>query len=145
MLAIALATVQLNAIRLNASVVAAPNFIPMDQTNKIFYIEFHASDLGKTKAFFEKVFGWTFTDYGPDYTSFVDGQIAGGFFRSDKRALRDAGSAMVVILNPRLEETLRLVVDHGGTITQEIFSYPGGRRFHFTEPSGNELSVCSEA
>jgi hypothetical protein len=51
---------------------------------------------------------------------------------------------MVVILNPRLEETLRLVVDHGGTITQEIFSYPGGRRFHFTEPSGNELSVCSE-
>jgi hypothetical protein len=117
----------------------------MDQTNKICYIEFHASDLGKTKAFFEKAFGWTFTDYGPDYTSFVDGQIAGGFFRSDKHASRDAGSAMVVILNPSLEETLRRVVEHGGKITQEIFSYPGGRRFHFTEPSGNELSVCAES
>jgi predicted enzyme related to lactoylglutathione lyase len=116
----------------------------MDQTNKIIYVEFHASDLEKTKAFFEKVFGWAFTDYGPDYTSFTDGRIAGGFFRSDKRASVAAGSALVVILHPRLEEALQRVADHGGRITQEIFSYPGGRRFHFTEPSGNELSVCSE-
>jgi uncharacterized protein len=63
----------------------------MDQTNKIIYVEFHASDLEKTRAFFEKVFGWTFTDYGPDYTSFVDGQIAGGFARSDKRAVDGEG------------------------------------------------------
>ncbi len=117
----------------------------MDLTNKICYVEFHASDLGKTRTFFEKAFGWTFTDYGPDYTSFVDGQMAGGFFRSDKRASKDAGSALVVILNPALEETLKRVVEHGGKITQEIFSYPGGRRFHFTEPSGNELSVCAES
>ena len=103
----------------------------MDNTNKIIYIEFHAADIEKTRTFFEKVFGWKFTDYGPDYTSFVDGQIAGGFFRSDKRA------------SSRLEETLRRVVDHGGKVTRDIFSYPGGRRFHFTEPSGNELSVCS--
>ncbi len=116
----------------------------MDHTNKIYYIEFHASDLEKTKAFFEKVFGWTFTDYGPDYTSFVDGQIAGGFARSNKRSSQAAGGALVVILNPQLEETLRRVVEHGGKVTQEIFSYPGGRRFHFTEPSGNELSVCAE-
>ncbi|HMD60417.1 MAG TPA: VOC family protein [Opitutaceae bacterium] len=116
----------------------------MDQANKIIYVEFHASDLGKTKAFFEKVFGWTFTDYGPDYTSFVDGRISGGFFHSDKRASIAAGSALVVIFHPQLEETLRRVVDNGGKVTQEIFPYPGGRRFHFTEPSGNELSVCSE-
>jgi predicted enzyme related to lactoylglutathione lyase len=116
----------------------------MDQTNKIFYVEFHATDLGKTRAFFEKVFGWVFTDYGPDYTSFSDGRIAGGFFRSDKRASMDSGSALVVIQNPRLEETLTGVVQHGGKITKEIFSYPGGRRFHFTEPSGNELSVCAD-
>ena len=115
----------------------------MDQTNKIIYVEFHASDLVKTKAFFTDVFGWTFTDYGPDYTSFVDGQIAGGFFRSDKRASAAEGSVMVVIFHPQLEETLRRVADHGGNITREIFSYPGGRRFHFTETSGNELSVCS--
>jgi predicted enzyme related to lactoylglutathione lyase len=116
----------------------------MDQTNKIIYIEFHAFDLVKTRAFFENVFGWTFTDYGPDYTSFADGRIAGGFARSDKRSSLAAGGALTVILHPDLEETLRRVVDHGGKITQEIFSFPGGRRFHFTEPSGNELSVCSE-
>jgi uncharacterized protein len=117
----------------------------MDQTNKIMYIEFHASDLGKTKAFFEKVFGWAFTDYGPDYTSFVDGRIAGGFARSDKRSSVATGGSLVVILHPQLEDTLRRVVDNGGKITQEIFSFPGGRRFHFTEPSGNELSVCCES
>ncbi|HXN35886.1 MAG TPA: VOC family protein [Opitutaceae bacterium] len=116
----------------------------MDQTNKIFYVELPASDPGKTRAFFEKVFGWTFTDYGPDYTAFTDGRMAGGFFRSEKRASLAAGSALVVIQHPRLEETLKRVVDHGGKVTQEIFSYPGGRRFHFTEPSGNELSVCAD-
>ena len=116
----------------------------MDQTNRIIYVEFHASELEKSKAFFEKVFGWTFTDYGPDYTSFTDGQLGGGFFRSDKHALYSTGSGLVVIFHPRLEETLKRVVEHGGKITQEIFSYPGGRRFHFTEPSGNELSVCSD-
>lgn len=139
------ATIQVNAIRLNVPMPGTPKPAPMDLTNKIYYVEFHASDLGKTKAFFEKVFGWTFTDYGPDYTSFTDGQIAGGFFRSDKRASKDAGSVLVVILNAALEETLKRVVEHGGKVTQEIFSYPGGRRFHFTEPSGNELSVCAES
>ena len=116
----------------------------MDQTNKICYVEFHAADLEKTKAFFERAFGWSVTDYGPDYTSFVDGRIAGGFARSDKRASMAKGSALVVLFHPRLEEALARVLEHGGKITQEIFSYPGGRRFHFTEPSGNELSVCSE-
>jgi uncharacterized protein len=116
----------------------------MDPTNKIIYVEFQASDLGKTRAFFEKVFGWTFTDYGPDYTSFADAGIAGGFARSGQRASLASGSALVVIQHPKLEETLKRVVDHGGKVTQEIFSYPGGRRFHFTEPSGNELSVCAD-
>jgi predicted enzyme related to lactoylglutathione lyase len=116
----------------------------MDQTNRIIYVEFHSTDLEKTKGFFEKVFGWTFTDYGPDYTSFVDGQLAGGFFRSDKHASYAAGSPLVVIFHPRLEEALARVAEHGGRITQQIFAYPGGRRFHFTEPSGNELSVCSD-
>ncbi|HEY4990006.1 MAG TPA: VOC family protein [Opitutaceae bacterium] len=116
----------------------------MNHTNKIFYIEFQASDLEGTKAFFTKAFGWTFTDYGPDYTSFSDGQLAGGFARSDKRGTLASGSPLVVLFNARLEETLALVVASGGTVTRDIFSYPGGRRFHFTEPSGNELSVCAE-
>ena len=71
--------------------------------------------------------------------------IAGGFARSDKRSTMASGGALVVLFHPRLEETLDLVTRSGGRITQAIFSYPGGRRFHFTEPSGNELSVCSEA
>jgi predicted enzyme related to lactoylglutathione lyase len=113
--------------------------------NAICYVEFHASDLTKTKAFFEKVFGWAFTDYGPDYVAFEDGHLAGGFARSDKKASLATGSALVVIFSTELEKTLAQVVTHGGTITQDIFSYPGGRRFHFTEPSGNELSVCTES
>jgi predicted enzyme related to lactoylglutathione lyase len=116
----------------------------MDQANRIIYVEFQALDLEKTKAFFSAVFGWKFTDYGPDYISFEDGQLSGGFARSDKRASLAKGSALVVIFHPKLEDTLKKVVEHGGKITQEIFSYPGGRRFHFTEPSGNELSVCSD-
>jgi len=115
----------------------------MNQTNRICYVEFQASDLEKTKAFFTTVFGWKFTDYGPDYTSFEDGSLAGGFVRSDKKAAASRGSALVVIFHDHLEEALQKVVAHGGHVTQEIFSYPGGRRFHFTEPSGNELSVCT--
>jgi predicted enzyme related to lactoylglutathione lyase len=115
----------------------------MNQNNQICYIEYQAADLEKTKAFFQQVFGWTFTDYGPDYTSFLDGQLAGGFTRSDQQASMAKGSALVVIFHAQLEEALKRVVDHGGKITQEIFSFPGGRRFHFAEPSGNELSVCA--
>ena len=116
----------------------------MKHETKICYVEFHARDLAATRAFFEKSFGWDFTDYGPDYMSFADGRIAGGFFRSDKCACYEAGSPMVVLLDQKLEECLARVTSHGGKITRPIFSYPGGRRFHFTEPSGNELSVCAE-
>ncbi len=116
----------------------------MDQANKIIYVEFHASDPAQSRAFFEKAFGWTFTDYGPDYTSFTDGGISGGFHRSDRRSSLAAGGALVVIQNPKLEDALKRVTESGGKITQDIFAYPGGRRFHFTEPCGNELSVCAE-
>jgi len=132
--------VQLNAIRPNIRRVSTP----MSTHNHVYYVEFQASDLAKTKAFFEQVFGWTFTDYGPDYTSFADSGLHGGFARSEKKAALATGSALVVILSNQLENTQHEVVAHGGRITQEIFSYPGGRRFHFTEPSGNELAVCAE-
>ena len=123
---------------------AEPTTKPMNNANQIDYIEFSASDLPGTKAFFEQVFGWKFTDYGPDYSSFEDGRITGGFFRSDKRASLVTGTALVVIFHPRLEEIRQRVLDHGGKITRDIFSFPGGRRFHFTEPSGNELAVWSD-
>jgi uncharacterized protein len=109
--------------------------------HKIDYVEYASTDLAKTKEFFVRVFGWKFTDYGPDYTSFEDGRIAGGFFKADSVA---KGGPLVVIYAADLEATEAQVKAAGGKIVKETFSFPGGRRFHFTEPSGNELSVWSE-
>ncbi|MGW8317440.1 MAG: VOC family protein [Bacteroidales bacterium] len=116
----------------------------MDHHNKINYIEFPASDLNATKAFFSEAFGWSFQDYGPEYTSFLDGGVSGGFYQSDKSTSPEKGSALIVLYSKDLEGTFARVVKAGGTIVKEIFSFPGGRRFHFTEPSGNELAVWSE-
>jgi len=116
----------------------------MDAATKIDYIEFEAADVQATRTFFEQLFGWKFEDYGPDYTSFSDGRIAGGFARSDQRASTAGGSALVVLYHPRLEEVRRRVIELGGQVVRNIFSFPGGRRFHFTEPSGNELAVWSD-
>ena len=108
---------------------------------KIDYIELPGKDLVKTKAFFEQVFGWKFTDYGPDYTSFEDGRLAGGFSKERQVA---SGGPLIVIYGHDLEGTERKVRDAGGQISRETFSFPGGRRFHFTDPNGNELAVWSE-
>jgi predicted enzyme related to lactoylglutathione lyase len=116
----------------------------MDAANKIDYIEFQAPRLEATKQFFEKLCGWKFEDYGPDYTSFGDGRIAGGFYRSDKAATVATGGVLVVLYHPRLEEARQRVLDLGGKIVRDIFSFPGGRRFHFAEPSGNELAIWSQ-
>jgi predicted enzyme related to lactoylglutathione lyase len=108
---------------------------------KMDYIEFPAKDLIKTKAFYEQAFGWRFTDYGPDYTSFEDGRLAGGFTK-ERRAV--SGGPLVVIYGHDLPTTERKVLEAGGQISRETFSFPGGRRFHFTDPNGNELAVWSE-
>lgn len=116
----------------------------MSAANQIDYIEFQAADLAATRKFFEGLFGWKFTDYGPDYTSFEDGRIAGGFARAEKRSTIEAGGVLVVFYHPHLEEIRAKVIALGGKITADIFAFPGGRRFHFTEPSGNECSIWSE-
>jgi predicted enzyme related to lactoylglutathione lyase len=108
---------------------------------RIDYIEFSATDMAKTKAFYERVFGWKFTDYGPDYTSFEDGRIAGGFTK-EGNVVR--GGALVVLYASDLGATEKKVRDAGGAISKDAFPFPGGRRFHFTDPSGNELAVWSE-
>jgi uncharacterized protein len=115
-----------------------------DASNKIDYIEFQARDIAATKKFFEALFGWKFTDYGPDYTSFEDGRIAGGFARADKCSTIGSGGVLIVFYHPRLEEIRQRVLDLSGKITADIFSFPGGRRFHFTEPSSNECAIWSE-
>lgn len=116
----------------------------MNEHEKINYVEFPASDLKATKAFFSKVFEWEFEDYGPAYTAFSGEGLDGGFYLSDRFASCETGSALIVFYSNQLEVTQAKIEQAGGVVTQAIFSFPGGRRFHFTEPSGNELAVWSE-
>lgn len=115
-----------------------------DQHHKLSYVEFPAHDLTATKQFFSKVFNWEFEDYGPDYTAFDNALLKGGFYRSELAGSTKAGGALLVIFSEDLEATEKQVVDGGGVIVEPVFSFPGGRRFHFTEPSGNELAVWSD-
>src|SRR5678810_704245 len=108
--------------------------------NQIDYIEVHASDIEKTKTFYSSVFGWTFIDYGSDYTSFHDGRMAGGFVRGSAAG---GTGVLLVIYASDLAVVQEKVKAAGGRIIKEIFSFPGGRRFHFADPNGNELAVWS--
>ncbi len=110
----------------------------------INYVEFAARNLSATKMFFEAVFDWTFEDYGDEYTAFSAKGLSGGFYQSDKAASVESGSALIVFYSDSLESTLAKVEQAGGEINVPIFSFPGGRRFHFIEPSGNELAVWSD-
>ena len=116
----------------------------MNLHEKINYIELPAKDLAATKVFFQSVFGWSFVDYGPEYTAFSDQGIDGGFFKSELASSSQNGAALVIFYSNQLEATLAKVEKTGGSIVRPIFSFPGGRRFHFTEPSGNEFAVWSE-
>ena len=109
--------------------------------NQIDYIELPASQIEATKQFYGTVFGWTFEDYGPDYTSFFDGRVAGGF---TKDAPAPSQGLLLVIYASDLPAVQQKIKAAGGAIVKETFSFPGGRRFHFTDPNGNELGVWSD-
>ncbi len=114
---------------------------------RINYVEFPATDIEATKRFYSEVFGWTFQDYGPDYTSFHDGSLAGGFSREAEAVGAEGGKTrgpLVVIYATSLEDVYAKVKAAGGRIVRETFGFPGGRRFHFADPNNNELSVWSE-
>ncbi|MBL8080023.1 MAG: VOC family protein [Anaerolineales bacterium] len=113
----------------------------MNQHEKINYVEFPAKDLTATKTFFQSVFGWSFTDYGPEYTAFENQGLDGGFFQSDLVSSTANGAALIIVYSDQLEATLAKVEQAGGSILRPIYSFPGGRRFHFAEPSGNEFAV----
>lgn len=117
----------------------------MNEHEKLNYVEFPSRNLQQTKAFFEQAFGWSFVDYGPDYTAFSDQGLDGGFFKSDGYSSTVRGAALLVFYSSAIEATLAKVVAAGGDIIKPVFVFPGGRRFHFTEPSGNEFAVWSEA
>ena len=116
----------------------------MDIHESINYLEFPAKDLAATKAFFTSVFRWSFVDYGPEYIAFKDKTLEGGFYQSDLTSGSSKGVALVVFYSDNLEETKNKVVAHGGSISTEIFSFPGGRRFHFLDINGNEFAVWTK-
>ena len=108
---------------------------------RIDYIEFNVTDLARTKAFYGGLFGWQFTDYGPGYTAFTDGRLEGGFTTD---APVRTGGPLVILYADQLEEMQRRVEAAGGRLVKPIFSFPGGRRFHFADPDGYELAVWSK-
>lgn len=115
----------------------------MHRENRIDYVEFASTDPAASRRFFEQVFGWTFVDYGPDYTAFDDGRLQGGFFRGAPRAA-DEGAALLVLYADQLLPVLHTIESAGGVVVKPVFPFPGGSRFHFREPGGNELAVWSE-
>ncbi len=116
----------------------------MPEDRKINYLELPAEDLDAVQKFYAAVFGWTFTDYGPDYRAFNDGFMDGGFYRAPLSSKTGDGAALIVLYAEELEKVLAEVRAAGGSIVKEIFSFPGGRRFHFADPAGNELAVWTD-
>jgi len=116
----------------------------MNQHEKINYVEFPAKDIETTKAFFKNAFNWDFIDYGPEYTAFSGQGLDGGFFKSDLSSSTNNGAALIVFYSKTLEDTQSKIESSGGSIIKPIFEFPGGRRFHFTDPNGNEFAVWSD-
>ena len=117
----------------------------MLEHEKINYLEFHARDLVATKAFFIEAFAWEFTDYGPEYSSFSGQGVDGGFHKSELFSSSAQGAALTIFYSAQLEQTQTKVEAAGGKVIKAIFPFPGGRRFHFSEPSGNEFAVWSDS
>ena len=116
----------------------------MNEHEKINYVELPARDIQATKAFFTEVFGWSFEDFGPEYTAFSKQGIDGGFYKSDLASSTANGAALVVLYSRDLEATQAKIERAGGQVVKPIFLFPGGRRFHFSEPSDNEFAVWSD-
>lgn len=117
----------------------------MNKHEKINYIELPSQDLKATKSFFKEVFDWSFVDYGDEYIAFSNQGIEGGFFQSNVNASTDNGSVLVVFYSQTLLETQSKIKDAGGEIIKEIYSFPGGHRFHFCDLTGNEYAVWSDS
>jgi len=115
----------------------------MSQRNfRIDYIEFNVTDMEKAKAFYTSAFGWKFTDYGPGYAGIQgDEREQGGFALVDEVK---RGGPLVVLYAEDLEASFAAVKEAGGEIVKDIFTFPGGKRFQFLDPSGNELAVWTE-
>jgi predicted enzyme related to lactoylglutathione lyase len=113
--------------------------------HRIDYIELPASHLARTKQFYTDAFGWAFNDYGPDYAGIQgaspDDAEVGGL---NLQATPSRGGTLVLLFSKDLDATAEAVRSAGGEIVEGPYEFPGGRRFHFLDPSGNELGVWSE-
>ena len=109
---------------------------------RLDYVEFATPNVAAAKKFYAAAFGWSFTDYGPDYTSFTDGRLNGGFYSAPDAPLKM--NPMIVLFAANLEDAEQRVNRAGGKIVKPPFEFPGGRRFQFTDPSGLELAVWSD-
>ena len=104
---------------------------------KIDYVEFPSSDRTKTSSFFRAAFGWGMTSYGPDYDGLENAGIDGGVDQGEGRV----AATMAIVRSDDLDDAERRVIAAGGVITRSQYDFPGGRRFHFREPGGNEMAV----
>jgi hypothetical protein len=109
---------------------------------RIEYVEIPVTDPARARDFFEALYGWEFESWGDDYISFNDGRINGGFCRAEQAA--PATGVLVVFFSEDLERDYQRVKELGATIRKDIFSLPGGRRFHFADPVGTEYAIYSE-
>ena len=114
----------------------------MRPEKQIDYVEIPVTDPARARQFFEELYGWTFQSWGDDYLSFNDGRLDGGFRRAEEPA--PASGVLLVFYSEDLERDRDRVVELGATISQDIFGFPGGRRFHFVDPVGNEYAIWSE-
>jgi predicted enzyme related to lactoylglutathione lyase len=114
----------------------------MRPENRIDYVEIPVTDLPKARTFLEAMFGWTFQSWGDEYMSFSDGRLDGGLRKAEQAA--PATGVLLVLYSDDLERDVGRVRDLGGRISQDIFSFPGGRRFHFIDPVGTEFAIWSE-
>ena len=112
------------------------------QNHHIDFVEIPTTDMAKSQAFYREVFGWSFVDYGPDYADIKGAGLSGGLRPVTEPPPR--GGSMVVVFATDLESTLARVEAAGGRVEGEILSFPGGRRFHFVDPTGSELAVWSD-
>jgi predicted enzyme related to lactoylglutathione lyase len=108
---------------------------------RLNYVELPVGEIGKAKAFYETAFGWSLTDFGPTYAATLTGDTDVGLQADASEATK---APLPVIDVEDLEEALSAVGRAGGSITRPIFSFPGGRRFQFLDPAGNELA-CVQA
>lgn len=114
----------------------------MRPENRIDYVEIPVTDVARARTFLEAMFGWEFKAWGDDYLSFSDGRLNGGIRTSTEPA--PATGVLLVFYSENLERDVQRVRELGGRISQDIFSFPGGRRFHFVDPVGTEFAIWSD-